>query len=109
MRGEASVFALATAAVEVALIVGLVAVAVATTVPYAFTLAWVGTPSVAGDDAPPMIVRLFSETGLDFGALPRDKANYRKEGSYRSFYTASSRDLVASRFAQTIALLGYEF
>ena len=50
-----------------------------------------------------------AETGLDFGALPRDKANYRKEGSYRSFYTASSRDLVASRFAQTIALLGYEF
>jgi hypothetical protein len=50
-----------------------------------------------------------AETGLDFGALPRDKANYREAGSYRSFYTASSRDLVASRFAQTIALLGYEF
>lgn len=46
---------------------GLVAVAVATTLPYAFTLAWLGTPAVAADDAPPFLVRMFTETGLDFG------------------------------------------
>lgn len=45
----------------------LVAVTVATTLPYAFAFAWLGTPEVAGDDAPPMIVRAFTETGLDFG------------------------------------------
>lgn len=49
------------------------------------------------------------ETGLAFDALPRDKASYREQGGYRSFYTASSRDLVANRFARTIELLGYEF
>ncbi len=46
---------------------GLVAVAVGTTLPYAFTLAWLGTPSVAAGDAPPMLVRLFTDTGLDLG------------------------------------------
>jgi ABC-2 type transport system permease protein len=46
---------------------GLVAVAVATTLPYAFTLAWLGTPVVAASDAPPMILRMFTETGLDLG------------------------------------------
>ncbi|MES2644159.1 MAG: ABC transporter permease subunit [Myxococcota bacterium] len=45
----------------------LVAVAVSTTIPYAFTMAWLGTPAIADADAPPMIVRVFTETGLDFG------------------------------------------
>lgn len=45
----------------------LVAVAVATTLPYAITLAWLGTPAVAAEDAPPFLVRMLTETGLDFG------------------------------------------
>ncbi|MFZ5480433.1 MAG: ABC transporter permease [Myxococcota bacterium] len=44
----------------------LVAVAVATTLTYVVTLAVLGTPEV-GEGGPPMIVRAFSETGLDFG------------------------------------------
>ena len=46
---------------------GLVGVAVATTLPYALTVAWLGTPAIAATDAPPMFVRAFTETGLDFG------------------------------------------
>jgi ABC-2 type transport system permease protein len=45
----------------------LVSVAVATTLPYAFTLAWLGTPAVAAADAPPLFIRAITETGLDFG------------------------------------------
>jgi ABC-2 type transport system permease protein len=45
----------------------LVAVAVGTTLPYAFTMAWLGTPSIAAEDAPPRLVRLFTDTGLDYG------------------------------------------
>lgn len=48
-------------------------------------------------------------TGLDFGALPSDKRGYRASSDYRSYYSASSRDLVASRWASTITLLGYDF
>ena len=50
-----------------------------------------------------------AETGLSFEALPDDKRDYRADREYRSFYSASSRDLVAERFASTIALLGYDF
>ena len=50
-----------------------------------------------------------AETGLSFDALPSDKAGFRDGKDYRSFYTPASRDLVASRFAQTIALLHYDF
>jgi ABC-2 type transport system permease protein len=46
---------------------GLVSVAVGTTLPYAFTLAWLGTPVVAAPDAPPALLRVFTETGLDLG------------------------------------------
>ena len=49
------------------------------------------------------------ETGLGFDALPEDKRSYRAGSEYRSFYSASSRDLVAERWAETIALLGYDF
>lgn len=45
----------------------LVAVAVATTLPYALTLAWLGTPAIAAEDAPPLFIRAITETGLDFG------------------------------------------
>ena len=50
-----------------------------------------------------------AETGLGFDALPEDKRSYRGGSEYRSFYSASSRDLVAERWAETIALLGYDF
>ena len=50
-----------------------------------------------------------AETGLGFDALPEDKRSYRAGSEYRSFYSASSRDLVAERWAETIALLGYDF
>jgi ABC-2 type transport system permease protein len=46
---------------------GLVTVAVSTLLSYAFMLAWLGTPQIAASDAPPMIVRAFTDTGLDFG------------------------------------------
>lgn len=49
------------------------------------------------------------ETGLSFAELPDDKRGYRGDREYRSFYSAASRDLVAERFASTIALLGYDF
>jgi hypothetical protein len=49
------------------------------------------------------------ETGLDIGPLPDDKRSYREDSGYRSFYTQSSRDLVAARWQKTIALLGYDF
>jgi ABC-2 type transport system permease protein len=45
--------------------VALVAVAVATTLTYAFTMAWLGVPDAVG--GPPTVVRLFTETGLDYG------------------------------------------
>lgn len=50
-----------------------------------------------------------AETGLGFEALPDDKRGYRGDHKYRSFYSATSRDMVAERFASTIALLGYDF
>jgi hypothetical protein len=50
-----------------------------------------------------------AETGLGFDALPEDKRSYRAGSEYRSFYSASSRDLVGQRWAETIALLGYDF
>lgn len=45
----------------------LVGVAVSTTATYAITLAWLGTPAIAAENAPPMFVRALTETGLDFG------------------------------------------
>lgn len=45
----------------------VVAVAVATTLPYAFALAWLGTPEAGAEGAPPRLVRLFTESGLDPG------------------------------------------
>jgi hypothetical protein len=50
-----------------------------------------------------------TETGLTLSDLPRDKDSYRSGRDYRSFYSASSRDLVAARWAKTIALLRYDF
>ncbi|MEI7597804.1 MAG: hypothetical protein WCJ41_00645 [Aestuariivirga sp.] len=50
-----------------------------------------------------------AETGLSFASLPEDKRSYRGGTDYRSHYSASSRDLVAERWADTIALLGYDF
>jgi hypothetical protein len=50
-----------------------------------------------------------ADTGLDLSVLPRDKGSYREGADYRSFYSASSRDVVGQRFASTIALLGYDF
>lgn len=50
-----------------------------------------------------------AETGLSFASLPEDKRSYRGGTDYRSYYSASSRDLVAERWAETIALLGYDF
>lgn len=45
----------------------LVVVGVACTFPYVVTLAWLGVPPPMAADAPPFVVRLFTETGLDFG------------------------------------------
>ncbi|WP_395684580.1 hypothetical protein [Aestuariivirga sp.] len=50
-----------------------------------------------------------AQTGLALGILPEDKRNYREARDYRSYYTASSRDLVAARWDRTIQLLGYDF
>lgn len=55
------------------------------------------------------LAEIAAETGLSFAELPDDKRGYRGVREYRSFYSASSRDLVAERFARTIALLGYDF
>lgn len=46
---------------------------------------------------------------LDMPVLQRDKDRYRAEKDYRPFYSQSSRDHVAQRWARTIALLGYDF
>jgi hypothetical protein len=50
-----------------------------------------------------------ADTGLAIGTLPDDKRGYRENREYRSFYTPSSRDLVAQRWKPTISLLGYDF
>lgn len=55
------------------------------------------------------LAAIAQETGLSFAALPSDKAGFRSGRDYRSYYTPASRDLVASRYAETIALLGYDF
>lgn len=47
----------------------LVAASVASTLGYPLTIAWLGVPRVAADDAPPFLVRLFTETGLDLGPV----------------------------------------
>ena len=47
--------------------------------------------------------------GLKLHMLQRDKQHYRSDKEYRSFYSQSSRDLVAERWARTIALLQYDF
>lgn len=47
--------------------VALVAVAIATTLPYAVMMAWLGTPDVAAEGAPPKLLRMLTETGLDPG------------------------------------------
>lgn len=61
------------------------------------------------EDLGSALAEIAAETGLSFDSLPQDKRSYRGGTDYRSFYDASSRDLVASRFASTIALLGYDF
>lgn len=63
------------------------------------------------EDLPDALREIAAETGLVLGDLPRDKGSFRsdRDRDYRSFYTASSRDLVAVRYAKTIALLGYAF
>lgn len=45
----------------------LVAVAVATTLPYGLALGWLGTPEVATEGAAPRLVRALTESGLDLG------------------------------------------
>jgi hypothetical protein len=55
------------------------------------------------------VVDFSRETGLSLGSLPDDKRSYRSTHDYRSFYSASSRDLVATRWSQTIQLLDYDF
>ena len=41
-----------------------------------------------------------TETGLNLSDLPRDKGSYRSGADYRSFYSASSRDVVAATLGQ---------
>lgn len=50
-----------------------------------------------------------TKTGLALERLPNAKRSYRDGSDYRSFYSASSRDLVAQRWSSTIALLNYDF
>jgi hypothetical protein len=61
------------------------------------------------EDLAAALQEISADTGLSFAALPADKRSYRAGTDYRSYYTASSRDLVAERWAETIALLGYDF
>ena len=49
------------------------------------------------------------DTGLSLSDIPRDKARFRSGSDYRSFYSASSRDVVAQRWATTIEFLNYDF
>ncbi len=57
----------------------------------------------------PSLQQIADENGLRIATLPEDKRSYRSEADYRAFYSASSRDLVAERFARTINLLNYDF
>lgn len=61
------------------------------------------------EELPAALAEIAEATGLTFADLPDDKRDYRGGRDYRSFYSTSSRDLVATRWAKTIALLGYEF
>ncbi len=47
---------------------GVLAVALCATLPMVVTLAWLGVPEVSGPSAP-AIVRLFADTGLDWGGV----------------------------------------
>jgi hypothetical protein len=46
---------------------------------------------------------------LQLHMLQRDKEHYRTDKDYRPFYSQSSRDHVAQRWARTISLLQYDF
>lgn len=46
---------------------------------------------------------------LQLNMLRRDKQHYRADKDYRPFYSQSSRDHVAQRWARTISLLQYDF
>ena len=61
------------------------------------------------EDLAAALAEMSAATGLSFDTLPEDKRSYRGGTDYRSYYSASSRDLVAERWAETIALLGYDF
>lgn len=61
------------------------------------------------EDLGPAMQEIATETGLVLSELPRDKSSFRDGDGYRSYYSASSRDLVGRRFASTISLLGYDF
>lgn len=61
------------------------------------------------EDLPKALDAISAETGLSFASLPEDKRSYRGGTDYRSHYTPATRDLVAERWAETIALLGYDF
>jgi hypothetical protein len=63
------------------------------------------------EDLEQMIPVISRRTKIDIEQIIyRDKATFRdRHQSYKSYYTQSSRDLVAARWAQTIKLLGYDF
>ena len=61
------------------------------------------------EELPGALAEISAETGITFEDLPADKSGYRGGKDYRSQYTTAGRDLVARRFAETIAFLGYDF
>jgi hypothetical protein len=55
------------------------------------------------------VAEIGARHGLELRMLRRDKQHYRADKDYRPFYSQSSRDHVAQRWARTITLLHYDF
>lgn len=55
------------------------------------------------------IAEISGRLGLKLRMVERDNADFRTDSDYRSFYSQSSRDHVAERWARTISLLQYDF
>ena len=61
------------------------------------------------EDMDSAIADIAGRLDLQLSMLRRDKQHYRADKDYRPFYSQSSRDHVAQRWARTIALLQYDF
>jgi hypothetical protein len=61
------------------------------------------------EELPQTLPLIAAKLGVSLSSLPTDKSRFRTTRDYRSFYSPSTKDLIAERWAKTIRLLNYEF